>query len=212
MSGDKAANTHPARKVDLEELKQVVLEKHREVPAVTRRMVAPEFPEVDPSTVGQNLDDLVDADELCRFNDGDVKLWWYPRENEEGGSVSYNELFDDSVDFDEVEPEMVPRDLAEEIAYEKLPYYDPGSLWRDIARAIQPGIMLSLGLVIAGFGGALSGSFGLSQETYFLMLQLGVVAALFTTGVYVVAAVLDILASQEHISRDPFPQVRQFFR
>ncbi|SDY86355.1 hypothetical protein [Halopenitus persicus] len=212
MTGDSDSYSHPARKVDLEELKQVAVEKHRKVPAVTRRMVAPEFPEVDPATIGQNLDDLVDADEIRRFNDGDVKLWWYPRENEEGGSVSYNELFDDSIDFDEIEPEMVPRDLAKEIAYEKLPYYDPGSLWRDIARATQSGIMFSLGLIIAAFGGAISGSFGLTEETYLLVLQLGVVGALFTTGIYVAAAVLDILASREHISRDPFPQVRQFFR
>lgn len=52
MSGDKDANTHPARKVDPEELKQLVAEKNGTVPAVTRRMMAPKFPDAEPVTVG----------------------------------------------------------------------------------------------------------------------------------------------------------------
>lgn len=212
MSGDKDPNTHPARKVNPEELKQLVAEKNETVPAVTRRMMAPEFPDAEPVTVGQNLDDLASSGELCRFNDGDVKLWWYPREDDETGSIPYEEFVDDSIDYSEIEPEDVPRELAEEIAFEKLPYYDPGSLWRDIARATHLGFILALGLVILGLSGVVAGSLGLSQSLATSVFQLGIVVALSTTVIYTAATFLDILASQDYVDRDPFPKVRQIFK
>lgn len=212
MSGDKEANTHPARKVDPEELKHLVAEKNKTIPAVTRRMMAPEFPDAEPVTVGQNLDDLASSGELCRFNDGDVKLWWYPRESDEVGSVPYEEFVDDSIDYSEVKPGDVPPELAEEISFEKLPYYDPGSLWDDIARATHFGFIISLALIILGLSGLLTSSVGLSQPLAASALELGIVVALFTAGVYTMATFLDLLASREYVDRDPFPKFRQLFK
>ena len=212
MSGDKDADTHPARKVDPEELKQLVAEKNETVPAVTRRMMAPKFPNAEPVTVGQNLDDLANGGELCRFNDGDVKLWWYPRESGETGSIPYEEFVDDSIDYGEIEPGDVPRDLAEEIAFENLPYYDPGSLWDDIARATHFGFIIALGLIILGLSGVVAGSLGLSQPVATLIFQFGIVVALFTTGIYTIATLLDVLSKQGYVNRDPFPKIRQLFK
>jgi len=211
MSGDRDINSHPARKVDPSELKRRVAEKNRTVPAVTRRMMALEFPDPEPATIGNNLDDLVDEGELCRFNDGDVKLWWYPRENDDAGTVPYEEFVDDSVDYSKVEPEEVPRDLAEEIASEKLPYYNPGSLWADIAGATQLGIFLALGLVIVGLGRIVSGSFGLTQRTAATVLQTGIYVALASTAIYTISSLLDLLASTERVNPDPYPELRQKF-
>lgn len=209
MSGDQDGGGHPARKVDQEELKQFLVEKREVVPAVTTRIVAQEFSEVKPQTVNDNLETLAGNEEICRLNDGDVILWWYPREEDEAGDVPYSELLDDSVDYDEIDPKEVPRELAEEIALERLPFYRPRSLWSKTANFGQLGIMVSLGLIILGIGGAVSGTLGLQQGTAALILQSGFYVALLSLGIYLVSMVLEILAVRDYISRDPFPMVRR---
>jgi hypothetical protein len=209
MSGDSTDRSHPARKVNQEELKEFILEKHKTVPAVTTRIVAQEFSEVEPQTVNDNLKYLADDGEICRLNDGDVILWWYPRETDEAGEVPYGRLFDDSIDYNKIEPTEVPRDVAEEIALERLPFYRPGSLWSQTANLGQLGVMISLGLIVLGIGGATSETLGLQQATATGVLQLGFYVALISLGLYLVSLVLDMLAARGHIERDPFPIIRR---
>jgi hypothetical protein len=209
MSGDSNTDSHPARKVNLDELKQFLVEKREDVPAVTTRIVADEFSEVKPGTVHNNLKSLSDDEKICRLNDGDVVLWWYPRECDEAGDVPYNELVEDTVDYSEVDPKEVPRDLAEKIATERLPFYRPQSLWSNTANLGQVGIMISLGLIILGFGVLVSGTLGLNQQAGALIFRSGFYVALLSLGVYLVSLVLDILTAWGYVSRDPFPWIRK---
>jgi len=211
MSGDSSRENHPARKVDQEELKKYLAEKRESIPALTNRIVAREFSDVTPQTVKDNLEDLAENNEICRHNDGDVILYWYPREGEEGGDVQYSEIIDDSIDYSEIEPEKVPRELAEEIASERLLYYQPRTQWTQIKGISQLGIMVSLGLVILGIGEVVSGSLGLQQETAVLILRGGFVLALLTTAAYVISLFLDFLASKGVVSEEPFPWLRRVF-
>lgn len=212
MSGDQDRSSHPARKVDRQELKQFLADKREDVPALTSRVVAQEFSEVKPKTVKNNLEALADNEEICRFNDGDVLLWWYPRKIDDAGDVPHSEIFDDSIDYSDINPAEVPQEIAEEIASERIPYYRPRSFWSETKNIGQMGIMLSLGLIILGVGELVSSSLGLQQETAGLILQIGFFSAVFTTGIYVVILILDLLASYGYVSRDPFPVLRTVFR
>jgi len=212
MAGDSSTDTnHPARKLNPEELKQFLAEKRETVPAITKRIAAQEFSHVDPQTVRTNLNELADNNEICRYNDGDVVLYWYPRAGDDAGDVPSEDVFDDSIDYSEIEPRDVPKDVAEEVAMERLPYYHPGSFWRDIANVAQLGIMFSFGMIILGIGELVSRSFGLQQRTASLVLQWGFYVALFTTAVYAASMLLDVLASWGYVSRDPYPKLRKRF-
>lgn len=203
MSGDQG---HPARKLDPEELKQYLAESKKDAPAVTRRIVAQDFSEVSPKTVSSNLQNLANSEEICRLNDGDVVLYWYPREQDEAGEIPANEIVDDSINYEQVEPTDVPRELAERIADEKLPYYRPRSFWSEIAGLSQLGIMTSLGLVILGFGGIVAGSLGLQQGTARLILQLGFYLALISVLTYSGSTLLETLAARGYVTKDPLPE------
>jgi len=212
MSDDLSADTgHPARKLDPAELKQFLAEKRETVPAITKRIAAQKFSHVEPQTVRTNLNKLADNNEICRYNDGDVVLYWYPRETDDAGDVPHEDVFDDSVDYSEIEPGEVPRDTAEEIALARLPYYQPGSLWRDFASIFQFGIMFSFGVMFLGIGELVSSSFGLQETMASMILRGGFYLSVVTTTLYVVSVLLDVLASWGYISRDPYPEFRKLF-
>lgn len=208
MSGD-STDSHPARKIDRDELKGKLGELNEDVPALTRRVLATEFPEVEPQTVGNNLDDLAEDEEICRFNDGNTKLYWYPREGDEGGTVEYSELIDDSIDWEEVDVTTVPKEVAQEIAAERLPYYRPRSFWTQTTYASQLGVMIAFGLVILGIGGLVGGTLGLGQNTAAQLFRWGLILALLAMIGYIISIVLDSLAAQGHVPVDPFLRFRR---
>jgi len=208
MSGDYSVDGHPARKVDHTEVKQILAEKREDVPAVTKRVMATEFPDVTPQTVKDNLDALADNEEICRFNDGDIFLYWYPREHENAGDIPYSEVLDDSIEYNEIDPTKVPIKIAEEIATERLPYYRPRSLWSETAGSFQLGIMFSFGLIILSIGELVSGTFGLSENTSAVILQIGFILAVLTTILYTVSVLLDVLAARGYVTRDPISKLR----
>ncbi|KAB1192419.1 hypothetical protein GJR96_02760 [Haloferax sp. MBLA0076] len=203
MSGD-STDTHPARKIDREELKHKLGELNEDVPALTRRVLATEFPEVEPQTVGNNLDDLAEDEEICRFNDGNTKLYWYPRRHDEGGTVTYSELIDESIDWEEIDMTTIPKEVAQEIAAERLPYYQPRSFWTQTTHASQLGVMIAFGMVILGIGGLVGGTLGLGQSTAAGIFQAGLWLSLFAMVGFVVSIVLDNLAAQGHLPVNPF--------
>lgn len=202
MSGD-STDSHPARKIDRDELKGTLGELNEDVPALTRRVLAAEFPEVEPQTVGNNLDDLAEDGEICRFNDGNTKLYWYPREIDEGGTVEYSELIDDSIDWEEVDVTTVPKEVAQDIAAERLPYYRPRSFWTQTTYVSQLGVMIAFGMVILGIGGLVGGTLGLGQNTAARIFQAGLWISLFAMIGYVISLVLDNLAAKGHVPVDP---------
>lgn len=202
MSGD---SSHPARKISHQELKEFLADKREEVPAVTTRIVATEFSDVQPETVSNNLETLAKRGEICRLNDGNNILWWYPREQDEAGDIPYEDIVDDSIDYEEIQPEEVPRDIAEEIAHERLPYYRPRSFWTQIAGFSQLGIILSLGIVVLGFGEIAANPLGLTQASASLLLQLGMFSTLILCGVYTFANALDLLSAKGFVTEDPLP-------
>lgn len=203
MSGD-STDTHPARKINRGELKHKLGELNEDVPALTRRVLATEFPEVEPQTVGNNLDDLAEDGEICRFNDGNTKLYWYPRGHDKGGTVTYSELIDESIDWEEIDMTTIPKEVAQEIAAERLPYYQPRSFWTQTTYASQLGVMIAFGMVILGIGGLVGGTLGLGQSTAAGIFQAGLWLSLFAMVAFVVSIVLDNLAAQGHVPVNPF--------
>ncbi|WP_396614047.1 hypothetical protein ACH9L7_19855 (plasmid) [Haloferax sp. S1W] len=208
MSGD-STDSHPARKIDRGELKGELGELNEDVPALTRRVLATEFPEVEPQTVGNNLDDLAEGGEICRFNDGNTKLYWYPRERDEGGTVKYSELIDDSIDWGEIDVTTVPKEVAQEIAAERLPYYQPRSFWTQTTYASQLGVMIAFGMVILGIGGLVGGTLGLGQNTAARIFQAGLWLSLFAMIGFVISLALDNLAAQDRVPVDPLSRFRR---
>ncbi len=202
MSGD-IDDSHPARKIDRAELLEVLAELNQKVPALRSNVIAQEFPDVDPQTIRNNLDDLADAEEICRFNDGDSKFYWFPRECDEPGTVPYSDVVDDSIDWDDVDTTTVPTDIAEKIASERLPYYRPRSFWSQVSNVCQLGVIAAFGLVILGIGGLVDGTLGMEQTTGALLFRSGLrFSLLFLIG-YVIAMGLDYLAAQGRISKSP---------
>lgn len=199
MSGD----SHPARKVNKDELKSLLKKRNEEVPALTTRAIAMEFPEVKSQSVGNNLDDLADAGEIRRFSDGDIRVWWYPRPGEEGGTIRHSELVDDSIDWDEVDANMVPREIAEEIVSERLPHYYERTFWNRAIHACQLGIMASFGLVILGIGGLVGGTLGIGQEAGAQVFGAGLYLSLFAMIGYIASIILDNLAKKGHVTKNP---------
>lgn len=202
MSGDQG-NSHPARKIDHRELKKTLAEYNQKVPAVRSNVIAQEFSDVDPQTIRNNLDDLADSKDICRFNDGDSKFYWFPRNNDERGSVEYSEIVDDSVDWEEIDTSKVPTNIAEEIATNRLPYYRPRSFWSKIINFCQFGVMAAFGLVILGLGGIVDGTLGMNQEMGVILFNNGLRLSLVFLIGYVVSLGLDHLASEERIPKSP---------
>ena len=84
MSGD-IDESHPARKIDHDELVEVLAKRNRDVPALTSREIVTEFPYVEAQTVRNNLDELADDGRIRMFYDGHTKVYWVPRDDEDGG-------------------------------------------------------------------------------------------------------------------------------
>lgn len=185
---------------------RVLAEQNREVPALTARALSVVIEDGKQQSVGRNLDQLAENDEVCRFNDGDVKVYWFPREEGEGGSVSYKDLVDDSVDWDDVDVNTVPKDIAEEIASERLPYYRPRSFWSMTRNACQLGVIASFGMVVLGIGGLVDGSYGIGQNIAILLFRIGLFGALFALIGYTISLGLEYLAAKGHIGSDPLPE------
>lgn len=208
MSGD-SDDSHPARKIDLDELKGTLGKLNQDVPALTRRVLAAEFPDVEPQTVGKNLDRLAEDGEICRFNDGNTKVYWCPREDDESGTVEYSELIDDSIEWEEINVTTVPKEIAQEIAAERLPYYQPRSFWTQTTYASQLGVMIAFGMVILGIGGLVGGTLGLGQNAAARIFQLGLWLSLFAMIGYVISMALDNLAARGRVPVDPFSRFRR---
>jgi hypothetical protein len=202
MSGD-IDYSHPARKIDLNELIEVLAELNETTPALRAPTVAQKFPEVDPQTVRNNLDYLAEAGDICRFNDGDSKFYWFPREEDEAGTVTYNEVMDDSIDWKEVDVSTIPVDVAEEIAEERLPYYRTRSFWSKGIGLGQVGIIGSFGVVILGIGGLVGGTLGVGQAIGALLFRVGLISAVIFLVIYSISSGLDYLAGQGTISKGP---------
>lgn len=209
MSGDYSGGSHPARKVDREELKRVLAWKNEDLPAVTKSAIAPSFSNVEPQTVKDNLDALAENEEICRCNDGSVVLYWYPREGDEAGEVQLEDVLDDSIDYSDVDPEDVPLELAEEIASERIPFYRPRSLYSNVISICQLALVSAFGLVVLGIGGLVSDSVGLSQQTATAIFVTGFGLAVLTTLVYAVSMVFEVLAQWGYIAKDPRPWLRK---
>jgi hypothetical protein len=205
MSGD-FDSSHPARKINPNELKEVLKEHNKDVPAVTRRVIAQEFHDVNSDTISNNLEKLAQAGEICKFHDGDTKVYWYPRANDEEGTITYRELLDDSPNWDEVDIHSVPEDIAEEIASERLPYYRHQSFWTRLTSLSQLGVMIAFGLVILGIGGLVGGPLGLREETSAQIFRGGLYLSLVSMIVYIISILLDNLAAQGYITKDPVPE------
>lgn len=203
MSGD-IDPSHPARQVDLDRLKRELAKRNEKVPAITARGLSTDYP-VDhkQQALGNNLEDLADEGEICSFFDGHVNIYWIPRDSEEGGKMSYSELLDDSIDWDEIDVNDVPLDVAKEIASERVPFYRPRSFWSTMRDFSQIGIIAAFGLVVLGLGGLVAGSFGLGQNTSALILQWGLRLSLLALLGWVVFMILEILASQGRVPIDP---------
>lgn len=199
MSGD----SHPARKIDKDELKSLLKKRNEDVPALTTRAIAMEFPEVESQSVGNNLDDLADADEIRRFSDGNIRVWWYPRPGEAGGTIRHGELVDDSINWDEVDISTVPNEIAEEIASERLPQYHERTFWNRTIHACQLGIMVSFGLVILGIGGLVGGTLGIEQGTGAQIFRIGLYLSLFAMIGYVSSIIFLNLAMRGYITKNP---------
>jgi len=212
MSGDYTGNSHPARKVDQEELKQVLAEMRDDVPAVTKRMVANEYQKASPQAVKDNLDSLAEAEEICKVNDGDVLLYWYPREQDEPGVKPYSEIVDDSIDYDEINPEDVPKQVAEDIAAERLPFYRPRSFWSEVVDFSQLALLFSFGMTILGIGELVSNNLGLGEEIASHILVMGFSLALLSVILYATAMLLDFLASKDYVSSNPLPKLEGLLR
>lgn len=202
MSGD-FDDSHPARKVRPEELVSILKKRNEDVPAVTNSVIAQEFPEVKPQTVRNNLDDLADEGEICRFSDGNTKVFWYPRTEDEGGTTKYSELIDDSIDWEAADVNLVPEEIAEEIASERLPYYRPQSFWSRMTHTSQLGVMVSFGLVILGIGGLVGDSLGIGQEASAQIFRSGLYFSLISMSGYILSIILDNLAARGHVTKDP---------
>lgn len=202
MSGDQG-ETHPARKVDPIELKKTLAEYNQKVPAVRSNVIAQEFSDVDPQTIRNNLDDLADSKDICRFNDGDSKFYWFPRNDDEHGSVEYSDIVDDSIDWDEIDISKIPTEIAEEIATNRLTYYRPRSFWSKIVNFCQIGVMATFGLVILGLGGILGSTLGIEQEMGVILFNNGLRLTLVFLIGYVVSLGLDHLAAKERIPKSP---------
>lgn len=202
MSGD-INDSHPARKVSPEELVKVLKKRNQEVPALMNSVIAQEFPDVKPQTVRNNLNNLANEGEICRFSDGNTTVYWYPRTDDEEGTIKYSELLDDSINWDEVDVSLVPEDIAEEIASERLPYYRSQSFWTRTTHVSQMGVMVAFGLVILGIGGLVGGTLGIGQDAGAQIFQLGLYLSLIAMFGYMVSIVLDNLAAGGYITKDP---------
>lgn len=202
MSGDQG-DPHPARKVDPEELKKKLAEYNQKVPAVRSNVIAQEFSDVDPQTIRINLDKLADSKDICRFNDGGSKFYWFPRSDDEEGSVEYSEIVDDSVDWEEIDIGEIPSEVAEEIATNRLPYYRPRSFWSKISNFCQLGVIAMFGLVILGLGGIVDGTLGMNQEIGIILFNNGLRFSLVFLLGYVVSLALDHLAAEGKIPKSP---------
>lgn len=209
MSGD-IDPSHPARRVDLDQLKRELAKRNEKVPAITARGLSTDYP-VDhkQQTLGNNLDDLADDGEICNFFDGHVNVYWIPRESEEGGKITYSELLDDSIDWDNVDVNSVPLEVAKEIASERIPFYRPRSFWSLLRDSSQIGIIAAFALVVLGLGGLVAGSFGLGQITAALILQWGLRLSLLALLSWIIFMVLEILAAQGRVPIDPRSRWRE---
>lgn len=208
MSGD-FDDSHPARKIDPGELIKVLAERNKDVPAVTRSVIATSFPQAQPQTVSDNLDSLAEAESICMFHDGNNKVYWVPREDEGGGIVDYSEVLDDSIDWDDIEAAEVPTDKAEEIASERLKYYRPRSFWTNMTNYAQMVVFSSFGLVILGIGGLLADTLGMAQSTAAILYTVGIWAALFGLIGYLISLILDNLAHWGYVPKDPKPYLKK---
>lgn len=207
MSGD-TDDSHPARKINRDELMEHLAKRNEKVPALTTRVISADFPEVGLQAVRNNLNQLVGEGEICMFDDGDTKVYWVPREKDEGGAVEYSELVNDSIDWNEFDVTTVPKDVAEEIADERLPYYRPRSFWSQTTYVSQLGVMIAFGLVILGIGGLVGGTLGLGQNAAAWMFQSGLWLSLFAMIGYVISGVLDELAARDRVPVDPFSRFK----
>lgn len=209
MSGD-IDDSHPARKVDKEDLIELLAKRNEVVPALTSREINKEFPLVDDQTVRNNLDELAEDEIIRMHNDGNVKLYWVPREGEEGGVVERSELYDDSIDWEDVDVTKVPTDKAEEIATERLKYYKPRSFWTIWTDFFQIALIASFGLVILGIGGVVADTYGLGQGISVILFELGIWALFGSLLGYLLSVISDFLAQRGTVPKDPMPQIKEF--
>ena len=210
MSGD-FDDSHPARKIDPDELIKVLAERNEDVPAVTRTSVAPSFPQAEPQTVSDNLDKLASADRICMFNNGNTKLYWVPREEEDGGVVKYSDLIDDSIDWDEIDVTEVPTDKAEEIASKRLKFYRPRSFWTMVGNFTLHAVIVAFGLWILGIGGIVTDTYGISQSLSAFLLLAGTALALVSLIIYVASSGLEYLAAKGYVTNDPIATLKEAF-
>lgn len=211
MSGENSNKDesphHPARKVDHDDLKQVLAETMQEVPSPTTRIIGQKFSNVEPDTVKNNLEELADKKEVCRHSDGHVVLWWVPRDEEEGGDISIEQVLDDSVDYDRIDPDEVPHDVAESIAEARIPFFTPLSFWSVAADIALRGLILSLALVFLGIGEAIVGNFGLDRNLALAIAEYSAWAAIITAVTYLLSQVLHALSMRGHITKNPLPVI-----
>lgn len=208
MAGD-IDPSHPARKVDPENLKKVLAKRNETVPAITARGLAADYPaDRKQQTLGDNLDRLSKAGEVCKFNDGDVNLYWMPRRGDDGGTVTYSELLDDSIDWNDIDIHRVPMNVAKKMASERLPFYSPRTFWTMMREFSELGILATFGLVVLGIGGLIGNSYGLSQNSAAQILQWGINLAFIMLIFWLIFTVLDILSARGRVPIDPLTRWR----
>jgi hypothetical protein len=213
MSGDSNGSTnaeaHPARKIDKDELKQLIAERRDVAPVLTTSMVNMELPDAGQQAIRDNLNALADEGELCRANDGNVNLYWIPRKTDTGGDVVMSDILNPSMDYNRIDPSQVPTEIAEQIAESQLPYYSKQTFWSMVSRWNKTGIIIALGFVILGIAGSVSETANPINGIAIPLLNWGFDFGYIFIGLYAASQILHLLSTEGYVPESPLSMLRE---
>lgn len=118
---DHTPEEKPALKATDEDLLEAIerVMETLDAPAVPTGQVAAELP-IERQTVKRRLDDLAEEGRVASLATGQGHIWWLP--DGEGGYVDPSVL---NRSIEEIDPYDIPPSLAQEIAEERLPEFQP---------------------------------------------------------------------------------------
>jgi hypothetical protein len=99
-------------------------------------------------------------------------VWWIPDEDLEAGIVDLTDL-NDSIDFNEIDPEKVPTDIAREIGETNVEAWKPPNYWESYIEEAEEFQSASSAFIILGIGTAVIPILVNQLSPYSEQIQLG---------------------------------------
>jgi len=127
---------------------------------------------VSAQTVRKRMRALAEEGTIGQTKVGRSYVWWIPEGDLEAGIVDFTDL-NDSIDFDEIDPEKVPTEIAREIGETNVEAWKPPDYWESHIEEGENILSASSGFIILGIGTAVIPVLVDQLSPYSEQIQLG---------------------------------------